>query len=60
MCLYNALLTYVGSSVAYYRALSQYFCLDMDSTSINTKYVSILRDNYLVDEETKSLKNKLR
>lgn len=41
--LYNCLLTYVGSSVAYFRGLSQYFCLSEVAACLQTKYVSILR-----------------
>jgi hypothetical protein len=54
--LYNALLTYVASSVAYFRGLSQYFCLAGVIEALETKYVSILRDNYLMDSDAKTMK----
>lgn len=41
--LYNSLLTYVGCSVAYFRGLSQFFCLHNTTACLETKYVSILR-----------------
>lgn len=57
--LYNSLLTYVGSSVAYFRGLSQLFCLQNISGCLETKYISILRENYLMDNDAINLKAKL-
>jgi hypothetical protein len=58
--LYNCLLTYVGSSVAYFRGLSQFFCLEFTTGCLETKYVSILRENFLMDKDAEQLIGKLR
>lgn len=46
--------------MAYFRGLSQYFCLENVTGCLETKYVSILRENYLMDAEAKVLKSKLK
>ena len=46
----------MGSSVAYFRGLSQYFCLEPISQEIETKYISLLREKYLKDAEAQTLK----
>ena len=57
--LYNTLLTYSCSSVAYFRGLSQYYCLQNIAGCLETKYVSILRENYLLDSDAVELKKNL-
>jgi hypothetical protein len=57
--LFNSLLTYVCSSVAYFRGLSQFFCLEGVVPGTDTRYVRILRENYLRDPDAGKLKGKL-
>ena len=57
--LYNCLLTYVGSSVAYFRGLTQFFCLGLNSDCLETSYVQILRENFLMDKDAEQLIERL-
>lgn len=57
--LYNCLLTYVGASVAYFRGLTQFFCLRLTSGCLETRYVKILRENFLMDKDAEQLIGRL-
>lgn len=57
--LYNCLLTYVGSSVAYFRGLAQFYCLGLTSGCLETRYVQILRENFLMDNDAEQLIGRL-
>ena len=55
--LYNALLTYSCSHVAYFRGLSQYFCLE--TVFIESPYIRILHQTIGQDPDTIILRDKL-
>lgn len=49
----------MGCSVAYFRGLSQFFCLHRTTACLETSYVSILRENFLMDNDAERLMAKL-